>query len=145
MPGDHQIDAFDLERFVAAQAPVYARVLDELHQGRKQSHWMWFVFPQLAGLGSSPMAQRYAITSAAEASAYLLHPVLGPRLRECTRLVNAIEGRDIHAIFGSSDDMKFRSSMTLFSAATTDNAEFLTALDKYFGGARDTATLARLR
>lgn len=145
MPGERQIDAFDLERFVVAQAPVYARVLDELRQGRKQSHWMWFVFPQLAGLGSSPMAQRYAIKSAAEASAYLLHPVLGPRLRECTRLVNAIEGRDIHAIFGSPDDMKFRSSMTLFSAASSENAEFLAALDKYFGGAPDEATLAMLR
>lgn len=145
MPGEHPIDAFDLERFVVAQAPVYARVLDELHQGRKQSHWMWFVFPQLVGLGSSPMAQRYAIKSADEARAYLQHSVLGRQLRECTRLVNAIEGRDIHAIFGSPDDMKFRSSMTLFSAVSADNAEFLAALDKYFDGAPDTATLAMLR
>lgn len=137
-------DPFDLQRFVAAQDPVYARVLAELRDGRKQSHWMWFVFPQIAGLGSSPMAQRYAIRSAAEAEAYLLHPVLGARLRECTRLVNAIDDRDIHAIFGSPDDMKFRSSMKLFAAITTDSTDFLAALDKYFDGAPDTATLATL-
>lgn len=138
-------DPFDLQRFVAAQDPVYARVLAELRDGRKQSHRMWFVFPQIAGLGSSPMAQRYAIGSAAEAEAYLLHPVLGARLRECTRLVNAIDDRDIHAIFGSPDDMKFRSSMTLFATVTTDSTDFLAALDKYFDGAPDTATLATLR
>ncbi len=105
---------------------------------------MWFVFPQIAGLGSSPMALRYAIASRDEAAAYLDHPVLGPRLRECTRLVLASEGRSIHDILGSPDDIKFHSSMTLFAEATSENADFLAALDKYFSGARDPATLARL-
>src|SRR5262245_57480710 len=94
-------DPCDLQRFVDAQEPLYQRVLAELGEGRKRTHWMWFIFPQIAGLGSSPMAQRYAIASLAEASAYLAHPVLGPRLEECTRLVNAVEGRDIRAILGS--------------------------------------------
>lgn len=141
MPGE---DPFDLQRFVDAQDPIYRRVIDELAGGRKRSHWMWFIFPQIAGLGSSPMAQRYAIASLAEAAAYLAHPVLGPRLGECTQLVNAAEGRTIHDIFGSPDDMKFRSSMTLFAEATPDNADFRTALDKYYGGEPDAATLARL-
>jgi uncharacterized protein (DUF1810 family) len=105
---------------------------------------MWFVFPQIAGLGSSPMAQRYAIASRAEAAAYLAHPILGPRLRECTRLVTATEGRSIHAILGSPDDMKFHSSMTLFGEASPSDADLRAALDKYFGGERDAATLARL-
>ncbi len=138
-------DPYDLQRFVDAQAAgVFERVVGELRQGRKRSHWMWFVFPQIAGLGSSRMAQRYAISGRAEAEAYVEHAVLGPRLRECTRLVNAIDGRDIHAIFGSPDDMKFHSSMTLFAEASPDNADFRAALDKYFGGAPDTATLTRL-
>ena len=137
-------DPFDLQRFVDAQAPVYDRVIAELREGRKRSHWMWFVFPQIAGLGSSPMAQRYAVASRAEAVAYLAHPVLGPRLRECARLVTTMEGRSIHDIFGSPDDMKFHSSMTLFAEAAPDNADFRAALDKYFGGERDAATLARL-
>jgi uncharacterized protein (DUF1810 family) len=137
-------DPFDLQRFVDAQAPVYDRVITELREGRKRSHWMWFVFPQIAGLGSSPMAQRYAISSRAEAAAYLAHPVLGPRLIECTRLVTATEGRSIHDILGSPDDMKFHSSMTLFAEAAPDNADFRKALDKYFGGDPDPATLARL-
>lgn len=137
-------DPFDLQRFVEAQAPVYERVLTELREGRKRSHWMWFVFPQIAGLGSSPMAQRYAIASRAEAAAYLAHPLLGPRLRECARLVTAAEGRSIHDIFGSPDDMKFRSSMTLFAEAAPDDRDFRAALDKYFGGEPDAATLARL-
>ena len=137
-------DPFDLQRFVDAQAPVYERVITELREGRKRSHWMWFVFPQIAGLGSSPMAQRYAISSRAEAAAYLAHPVLGPRLIECTRLVTATEGRSIHDIFGSPDDMKFHSSMTLFAEAAPGEEDFRAALDKYFGGESDPATLARL-
>jgi uncharacterized protein (DUF1810 family) len=137
-------DPFDLQRFVDAQAPVYERVITELREGRKRSHWMWFVFPQIAGLGSSPMAQRYAIAARAEAAGYLAHPVLGPRLIECTRLVTATEGRSIHDILGSPDDMKFHSSMTLFAEAAPDNADFRKALDKYFGGDPDPATLARL-
>jgi uncharacterized protein (DUF1810 family) len=137
-------DPFDLQRFVDAQAPVYDRVLLELREGRKRSHWMWFVFPQIAGLGSSPMAQRYAIASRAEAAAYLAHPVLGSRLRECVRLVTATEGRSIHDILGSPDDMKFHSSMTLFTEAAPDDRDFRAALDKYFGGEPDAATLAHL-
>ncbi|MCF2524509.1 DUF1810 domain-containing protein [Bradyrhizobium sp. G127] len=137
-------DSYNLERFVAAQEQVYPRVLSELQAGRKQSHWMWFVFPQIEGLGHSAMAQRYAIGSLAEAVAYLAHPVLGPRLRECTRLVNAVAGNNITAVLGQPDDMKFRSSMTLFARATADNAEFVAALKKYFGGEEDPATAARL-
>ncbi|MBN9599418.1 MAG: DUF1810 domain-containing protein [Afipia sp.] len=138
--GEHD----DLQRFVEAQAPVYARVLDELHAGRKQTHWIWFVFPQIEGLGHSATAQRYAIASRQEAAAYLAHPVLGARLRECTALVNAVEGRSVHDIFGHPDDMKFHSSMTLFAEVSGDDAPFLPALEKYFGGARDDATLTRL-
>src|SRR5689334_19480102 len=103
-------DPFDFQRFVDAQAEVYSRVIMELRQGRKRSHWMWFIFPQLAGLGHSAMAQRFAIASAEEAAAYLAHPTLGPRLRECAALVNAIEGRAIREILGSPDDLKFCSS-----------------------------------
>ncbi|TKT72354.1 DUF1810 domain-containing protein [Afipia massiliensis] len=137
-------DIHDLQRFVAAQAPVYPRVVLELRAGRKQSHWMWFIFPQIEGLGFSAMAQRYAVHSSAEAVAYLDHPVLGPRLRECTRLVNAVDGKDIHAILGSPDDIKFRSSMTLFAEVTADNADFVAALHKYYNGEFDPATIARL-
>jgi uncharacterized protein (DUF1810 family) len=137
-------DPFDLQRFVDAQAPVYDRVLLELREGRKRSHWMWFVFPQIAGLGSSPMAQRYAIGSRAEAAAYLADPLLGSRLRECARLVTATEGRSIHDIFGSPDGMKFHSSMTLFAEASPADRDFRAALDKYFGGKPDASTLARL-
>jgi len=135
---------FDLERFVIAQAPVFPAVLDELRAGRKRSHWMWFIFPQLEGLGSSQMARKFAIFSLAEAAAYLAHPVLGSRLTECTRLVNLVEGRPIEQIFGFPDDLKFRSSMTLFVHATPDNRVFVDALQKYFGGEFDPATLARL-
>src|SRR6476661_234910 len=106
---------FDLRRFVEAQDPVFDRVCEELRAGEKRTHWMWFVFPQLAGLGSSATAQRYAIASRAEAEAYLAHPILGPRLLALTRIVNALEGRSVHAIFGSPDDMKFHSAMTLFA------------------------------
>ena len=133
-------DAFDLERFVDAQAPVYASVVAELRQGRKQSHWMWFIFPQLAGLGHSAMAQRYAIASRDEALAYLGHAVLGKRLAECTALVNAVEGRTIREILGSPDDLKFRSSMTLF-AAVSPAPEFATAIAKFYGGRPDRTTL----
>ena len=137
-------DAVNLQRFVDAQASVYARVLSELRSGSKQSHWMWFVFPQIAGLGHSAMAKKYAISSSEEAAAYLNHHVLGPRLRECTSLVNAIEGRSIEDIFGYPDDLKFRSSMTLFVRATQDNREFEDALQKYFQGEPDSATVALL-
>ena len=137
-------DDFDLERFMAAQAPVYPRVVSELRAGRKQSHWMWFIFPQIEGLGHSAMAQKYAVRSRAEAVAYLEHPVLGPQLRECTRLVNTVVGKDIHAILGSPDDMKFKSSMTLFANVTPDNTDFVTALQKYYDGEFDEATIARL-
>jgi uncharacterized protein (DUF1810 family) len=137
-------DPFDLQRFVAAQAPVYDQVSAELSAGRKRSHWMWFIFPQIRGLGSSAMAQRYAIASLSEAAAYLDHPVLGPRLRACTGLVNAVDGRSVHDIFGSPDDMKFHSSMTLFLRASAADAPFRTALDKYFAGKLDQATIDRL-
>ncbi len=137
-------DPFDLQRFVNAQGPVYDTVLAELRNKRKQSHWMWFVFPQIAGLGHSLIAQKYAIVSRAEASAYLDHPVLGPRLLECTRLVNAIDGRTAHEIFGTPDDLKFRSSMTLFAHATSAGDDFIAALWKYFGMEFDPATIARL-
>jgi uncharacterized protein (DUF1810 family) len=137
-------DAFGLRRFLDAQDPVYQQVLRELRSGRKTSHWMWFVFPQVAGLGFSPMAQRYAISGREEAAAYAAHPVLGARLRECTALVNAVEGRSAHEIFGSPDDLKFRSSMTLFAECAEDTAVFREALRKYFGGSADPLTLARL-
>jgi uncharacterized protein (DUF1810 family) len=133
-------DSFDLQRFVDAQAPVYQRVLAELRQGEKQSHWMWYIFPQLAGLGHSPMAQRYALRSREEAMAYLGHGVLGPRLRECTALVNAVEGRTIREILGSPDDLKFRSSMTLFGAVSPE-PEFAAAIAKFHGGVSDQRTL----
>lgn len=133
-----------LERFVRAQDRVYDRVLEELRAGEKRSHWMWYVFPQIAGLGYSSTAREYAIESLADAQAYLDHPVLGPRLRQCTELVNAIESRSIREIFGYPDDLKFRSSMTLFSRATPDNQVFRDALAKYFEGAEDPLTIARL-
>jgi len=136
--------ARSLERFVQAQEPVIEEVLAELRAGRKASHWMWFVFPQIQGLGRSPTAQRFAIASRAEAEAYLQHPVLGPRLRACTRLVNETAGRSIEAIFGHPDYLKFRSSMTLFAHAAADNEVFVAALRKYFGGEYDPLTLARL-
>jgi uncharacterized protein (DUF1810 family) len=137
-------DPFDLQRFVDAQARVYASVVDELRAGRKRSHWIWFIFPQIAGLGSSATAARYAISSLDEGRAYLRHDVLGPRLRECTRLVNDIAHRSIGEIFGSPDDMKVRSSMTLFSRATRDNQEFVELLARYYNGEEDPLTLQRL-
>lgn len=133
-------DPFHLQRFLDAQSPVYPRVLDELRRGRKQSHWMWFIFPQHAGLGHSAMAQHFAISSRVEAGVYLKHNVLGPRLRECTGLVNAVGGRTILEILGSPDDLKFRSSMTLFGAVSSD-PEFAMALSKFYAGKPDQATL----
>ena len=138
------VDPFALQRFVAAQDGVYDDVVAELRAGRKRSHWMWFVFPQIAGLGSSAMAKRYAIASLAEARAYLDHPVLGDRLRTCTDLVLAARGGDITAILGSPDDMKLRSAMTLFGRAAPGEARFGAVLDRFFGGAPDAATLALL-
>jgi uncharacterized protein (DUF1810 family) len=134
-------DEFNLQRFVDAQAPVYDTVLAELRAGAKRSHWIWFVFPQLQGLGRSPTAARFAISSLAEAQAYLNHDVLGPRLRECTRLVNAIQGSSVDEIFGWPDNLKVRSSMTLFARATDDNAEFVELLDTFYGGEEDPATV----
>jgi uncharacterized protein (DUF1810 family) len=135
---------FDLQRFVEAQAPIYEQVRAELRAGHKRSHWMWFVFPQIAGLGQSEMARRYAISSLVEAQAYLAHPVLGPRLRDCTGWVNSVEGRSIEDLFGHPDDLKFHSSMTLFARAAEDPVIFDAALRKYFGGQSDRLTLARL-
>jgi len=140
-------DPFDLERFVDAQEPVYRNVVDELRSGRKRSHWMWFVFPQLRGLGSSSMAVHYGIASLDEARAYLRHDLLGPRLHECTRLVDQVQGRSIAEIFGSPDDLKLCSSMTLFARATDDNQDsqdFRAVLDKYYDGQEDEFTVARL-
>jgi uncharacterized protein (DUF1810 family) len=135
---------FDLERFVEAQERVYEQALAELLTGRKQSHWMWFVFPQLAGLGRSPTAKFYGISSPEEARAYLAHAVLGARLLECTRSVCRHRQRSAEAIFGSVDAMKFRSSMTLFDAVAENPAPFSDALELFHGGARDQATLALL-
>ncbi|WP_374471800.1 DUF1810 domain-containing protein [Phenylobacterium sp.] len=137
-------DPFDLARFVAAQAGVYDTALAELSAGRKRTHWMWFVFPQLAGLGSSPTAQRYAVSGVEEAKAYLAHPVLGPRLMACTAALLAVQDRSAHEIFGSPDDLKFRSSMTLFAAAAPAEPAFREALARYFGGQPDPRTLALL-
>ena len=137
-------DPHNLQRFVDAQNPVVEQVCAELRAGCKRSHWMWFIFPQIAGLGHSHMARKYALASRAEAAAYLEHPVLGPRLRECTRLVNLAKGRPIGKILGYPDDHKFRSSMTLFAHATADNQIFLDALAQYFNGEFDRSTLERL-
>ncbi len=123
-------DPFRLQRFVAAQQPVYATVVAELRAGRKRTHWMWFVFPQLEGLGHSAMAQRYAISSLDEAVAYLAHPILGPRLRECAAIVAGIADRSIEDIFGHPDDLKFRSSMTLFASVAPDDPIFAAWLER---------------
>lgn len=137
-------ESFDLARFVTAQDPLMPQVLEELGAGRKRSHWMWFIFPQLAALGQSQMSRFYGIASIEEARAYLGHPVLGPRLVDCTRLVNHVDGHSAHAIFGSPDDMKFRSSMTLFDAVRPQ-AEFRVALDRFYAGDPDPRSLALLR
>jgi uncharacterized protein (DUF1810 family) len=138
------LDPFDLQRFVVAQDPVFASVLAELRRGKKAEHWMWFIFPQLRGLGSSWEADHFGIASRAEAVAYLKHPVLGPRLLDCTTLVNQIAGSSIQKIFGGIDSIKFRSSMTLFGQVGVDKRAFAEALEKYFGGKADQLTLDML-
>jgi uncharacterized protein (DUF1810 family) len=144
-PADlHSSASFDVERFLEAQQPVYDTVLTELRSGRKQSHWMWFIFPQLLGLGSSATANWFGVPSLADAALYLQHPILGPRLIECTRLVNETAGATAEEIFGSIDTLKFRSSMTLFSRVPAASEVFEQALSKYFDGLPDTRTLERL-
>jgi len=138
------MDRFNLERFVSAQEGVYASVLRELHSGRKQSHWMWFIFPQLAGLGHSSTARFYALCNLAEARAYLDHPLLGPRLLECTRAVVTVEGCTAEDIFGHVDALKLHSSLTLFGRASEPDPLFVQALDKYYGGGEDQQTLQLL-
>ncbi len=137
-------DPFNLQRFIDAQDEVFEEVCAQLRNGRKISHWMWFIFPQIKGLGRSPTADMFAISSREEAEAYASHPILGIRLLTCTRLVNSIEGRSIHQIFGDPDDLKFRSCMTLFAEIRKDNRPFLDAIGKYFGGEFDLRTLERL-
>jgi uncharacterized protein (DUF1810 family) len=138
-------DRYDFARFLAAQDPQYSQVLNELRAGRKTSHWMWYIFPQMQSLGASETSRYYAIASLEEAKAYLAHPVLGARLLECTALVNQIANRSLVEIFGTIDAMKFRSSMTLFSEANARTAAFRDALDKYCDGTPDELTLAFLR
>jgi len=137
-------DSYNLQRFVDAQDPVYDQVRSELRQGCKTSHWMWFIFPQIQGLGHSYLARKFAISSPEEARAYLDHPVLGARLVECTTLVVNVTGRTVDQIFGYPDDLKFHSSMTLFAHTTGDNHIFEDALQKYFGGEHDRLTLEGL-
>jgi len=139
------LDDFDLDRFLMAQRSAYDAALAELKQGHKQSHWMWFVFPQMRGLGSSLMAQRYAIGSREEAAAYLQHPVLGARLAECTAAALRHSAKTPSDIFGYPDDMKFKSSMTLFAAADGPGSLYQTAIDRFFDGESDEKTLALLR
>jgi uncharacterized protein (DUF1810 family) len=135
---------FDLERFVDAQQGVYESALAELRAGHKRSHWIWFIFPQVAGLGLSEMSQTYAIGSSDEAAAYLAHPLLGPRLRECATAVLSHDDREIDEIFPHPDNLKFHSSMTLFADVAPDEALFQACLDRFFDGEADPATLARL-
>jgi uncharacterized protein (DUF1810 family) len=127
-------DPYDLQRFIEAQNLVYDQVRAELRNGRKESHWMWFVFPQLRGLGHSQMAVKFGISSRQEAEAYLKNPILGPRSKECTSLVNLVEGRTINQILGYPDDLKFKSSMSLFASVAPGEQVFQDALQKYFGG-----------
>ena len=134
-------DLYNLQRFVDAQKRVIEQVCSELREGCKKSHWMWFIFPQIKGLGHSETARTFAISSREEAQAYLNHPILGPRLRECSRLVTLVEGRSARQIFGSIDALKFRSSMTLFASITEKEDMFQQALDRYFDGEPDTRTL----
>ena len=134
-------DSYNLQRFVEAQDPVFEQVRLELHSGRKQGHWMWFIFPQMQGLGQSELARKFGISSRGEAEAYLNHPLLGDRLKECAKLVNAVEGRSIDAILGYPDDLKFRSSMTLFHLVAPDEEIFEAALEKYFNGESDRNTV----
>jgi uncharacterized protein (DUF1810 family) len=137
-------DPHDLDRFVQAQAGDHERALAEIRSGRKRSHWMWYVFPQLDGLGVSPTSRHYAIRSLAEARAYLSHPVLGPRLVECVEAALGVEGRSALEIFGSPDEMKLRSCATLFSCVSPPGSVFERLLDRYFGGRRDDRTLRLL-
>ena len=137
-------ERFGLQRFLEAQEPVYEKVCVELKAGRKRGHWMWFIFPQFAGLGHSPTSQWFAIGSLDEARAYLEHPVLGPRLRECAELTSAVEGRTAEEIFGHVDAMKLRSSMTLFAQAGSTDDVFEAVLRRFFGGQRDPLTIQRL-
>lgn len=137
-------DPFDLARFVAAQTAVYGNALAEIRAGRKTSHWMWFIFPQLAGLGTSAMSRRYAISGLAEARAYLAHPLLGARIRECTEILNRLEGCGVETIFGAMDAMKLQSSLTLFHAAGDRHDPFAPCLARYYGGEMDAATLRLL-
>jgi uncharacterized protein (DUF1810 family) len=137
-------DPYNLQRFVDAQSSVIEQVISELRQGRKRGHWMWFIFPQISGLGHSATAARFAISSRQEAEAYLNHPILGPRLRECTRLLTLVEGRSIQEILGYPDDLKFRSSLTLFARVAPDSWIFQDALDKFYDGEPDGMTLERL-
>ena len=137
-------DPFDLQRFLDAQDPVFDDVIDELRVGRKRSHWMWFVFPQLRGLGSTSMAEKYGIASRAEAAAYLAHDVLGPRLRRCARLVTQSGAVTATALMGSVDALKLSSSMTLFAEVADDDRDFAAVLDKYYAGQRDGQTLRML-
>jgi uncharacterized protein (DUF1810 family) len=137
-------DPYALQRFVDAQRGVYAQAQAELRAGRKESHWMWYIFPQIKGLGQSAMAQKFGISSVAEATEYLNHPELGNRLRECTQLVTAINGRSIQDIFGYPDYLKFQSSMTLFAHAAHDNQVFMDALEKYYRSEFDRQTIERL-
>ena len=137
-------DPFDLQRFIDAQANTYEQARAELAAGRKRGHWIWFIFPQIHGLGYSAMSQRFAISGLDEAKAYLAHPLLGARLRDCTALVNAVEGRSLNAILGDPDDMKFHSSVTLFAEAG-GGAVFHDALNRYFAGKPDQATLDRIK
>jgi uncharacterized protein (DUF1810 family) len=137
-------DSYNLGRFVEAQDAVFERVCGELREGRKRSHWMWFIFPQLAGLGSSAMAVKFAISSRREAEAYVAHEILGRRLRQCTQLVNDVKGRSVDEIFGYPDDLKFHSCMTLFVSMTAENQVFSDALRKYFAGEFDQQTIQRL-
>jgi uncharacterized protein (DUF1810 family) len=137
-------DPFALQRFVDAQNGVYEQAVRELREGHKRSHWMWFVFPQIAGLGRSPTAQHFAVSGLAEAEAYLAHPVLGPRLRECARIVAELPTTDAEQVFGSVDALKLRSSMTLFARADPDEQVFADVLDQYFDGEPDEATTSRL-
>jgi uncharacterized protein (DUF1810 family) len=139
-----KLAAFDLDRFLTAQEPVFETVLDELHAGAKQSHWMWFVFPQLKGLGRSPLALRFGISGIEEAGAYLAHPILGLRLRKCVEAVLGVPDRSLRQIFGSPDDLKFRSSMTLFALADGSELHFQKALDRYCGGIMDIRTVELL-
>ena len=140
----NNVDYYDLYRFVEAQNPVYDQVCSELRQGFKMTHWMWFIFPQLEGLSSSSTSRKFAISCLEEAVAYIEHPILGPRLRECTELLNATSGRTIKRILGLTDSLKFQSCMTLFARATKDDNVFKDALQKFYEGQQDQGTLGRL-